>query len=74
MLRNEWIKSGRSNGTGGSNCVEVMLRDGILGMGDEIRVRDSKENGSGIQATLIFTPDEWIAFVEGAKRGEFDIK
>ncbi len=73
MLTNEWKKSTRSNGTGGSNCVEVMARDGILGMDKEIRVRDSKENGSGIQSTLTFSVAEWEAFVIGVKNGEFDI-
>jgi hypothetical protein len=36
---------------------------------DAIALRDSK-NPSG--AALIFTPDEWVAFIEGAKDGEFD--
>jgi hypothetical protein len=58
-----WKKSGRSNGNGGSNCVEVaMLRNGVA-------VRNSKDRAG---AVLVFTPDEWEAFVDGAKDGEFD--
>jgi hypothetical protein len=58
-----WQKSSRSNGNGGSNCVEVaQLRNGVA-------VRDSKHRTG---AVLVFTPDEWDAFVGGAKDGEFD--
>jgi hypothetical protein len=67
-----WKKSSFSNGTGGSNCVEVITvgSDNLQGY---ISVRDSKENGSEIQATLTFTRDEWSAFIKGVKNGEFDI-
>jgi hypothetical protein len=44
--------------------VEVAFVDGA------IAVRDSK-NQSG--PVLIFTPQEWDAFVGGAKDGEFDL-
>jgi len=65
MLSNTWKKSSRSNGNGGNNCVEVrMTSDGIL-------VRDTKDQGNG--PVLTFTPDEWLAFLEGANKGEFDI-
>jgi hypothetical protein len=68
----KWKKSSFSNGTGGSNCVEVVIvgDDDLQG---NVYVRDSKENGSGIQATLAFTRDEWSAFIKGVKNGEFDI-
>lgn len=56
-------KSSRSNGNGGA-CVEVAdLPDGSRA------VRDSKDR-QGL--TLLFTPAEWQAFVEGVKQGEFD--
>lgn len=56
-------KSSRSNGNGGA-CVEVAdLPDGSRA------VRDSKDRQG---PTLLFTPAEWQAFVEGVKQGEFD--
>ncbi len=58
-----WRKSSRSNGNGG-DCVEVAdLPDGSRA------VRDSKDRSG---PTLLFTPSEWQAFVEGVKLGEFD--
>ena len=62
----EWRKSSFSNGTGGSNCVEVGRS------GEDILVRDSKQNGTDAQPCLSFTPDEWRAFIAGVKAGEFD--
>jgi hypothetical protein len=56
-----WRKSRHS---GGANCLEVRLDDG------RIQVRDSKDPGG---AVLTFTTDEWVAFVAGAKDGEFDL-
>ena len=61
--RAAWRKSSRS-GPNCDNCVEGAFADGA------IAVRDSK-NPSG--PALIFTPDEWDAFVGGAKDGEFDL-
>jgi Domain of unknown function (DUF397) len=59
-----WRKSSHS-GNGGSDCVEVASnRPGL------VAVRDSKDQ---IGPTLSFTPDEWRAFVAGAKAGEFDL-
>lgn len=59
----DWRKSSRSNGNGG-DCVEVAdLPDGSRA------VRDSKDRSG---PTLLFTPAEWRAFVEGVKLGEFD--
>jgi hypothetical protein len=59
----DWRKSSRS-GPWTDNCVEVAFVDGA------IVVRDSKDP-AGPQ--LVFTPQEWDAFVEGAKDGEFDV-
>ena len=58
-----WQKSTRS-GQHSDNCVEVAF------VGGAIVVRDSR-NPDGPQ--LVFTPDEWDAFVDGAKDGEFDL-
>ncbi|MBB2947993.1 DUF397 domain-containing protein [Actinoplanes sp. CA-015351] len=59
-----WKKGSRSNGSGGSNCVEVAFLD------KEIAVRDSKDQAG---PALMFTLAEWTAFVDSAKDGEFDI-
>jgi hypothetical protein len=59
-----WFKSSRSNGQ--ANCVEVaFLSDGRIGL------RDSKDEGTG--PAHVFTRDEWLAFIAGAKDGEFDL-
>ena len=58
-----WRKSTRSNG--GGDCVEVA--DNMPGA---VGVRDSKDPTGPV---LIFNPSEWRAFVEGVKRGEFDL-
>ncbi|MEV6299679.1 DUF397 domain-containing protein [Actinoplanes sp. NPDC051861] len=60
-----WRKASRSNGSGGSNCVEVAFLDG-----KGIAVRDSKDRTG---PALMFTQAEWTAFVDSAKDGEFDI-
>ncbi len=59
----QWRKSSRS-GPYTDNCVEVAFVDSA------IAVRDST-NPAG--AVLVFTPQEWDAFVDGAKDGEFDL-
>jgi hypothetical protein len=56
-----WQKASRTVGNGA--CVEVAP---VVGM---VAVRDSK-NPSG--AILFYTPEEWAAFLDGAKKGEFD--
>jgi hypothetical protein len=58
-----WRKSSRS-GPYSDNCVEVALVE------SGVAVRDSK-NPAG--AVLSFSPDEWRAFVDGTKNGEFDL-
>ncbi|WP_157556404.1 DUF397 domain-containing protein [Herbidospora yilanensis] len=62
MSRAVWRKSSFS---GTAQCVEVARLDE-----QHVGVRDSK-NESG--PALIFTPQEWRAFVGGVKNGEFDL-
>ena len=57
-----WIKSSLSFSNG--NCVEVASLTH-----DEIGVRNSRDTDG---AVLRFTPDEWHAFLGGARKGEFD--
>jgi hypothetical protein len=59
----QWQKSSRS-GPNCDNCVEVAFVD------DAIAVRDSKLPDGPV---LLFTQEEWDAFVGGAKDGEFDL-
>ena len=57
-----WVKASASNANG--QCVEVAA----LG-GGRVAVRNSTDpEGSA----LIFTPQEFDAFLDGARRGEFD--
>jgi hypothetical protein len=58
-----WRKSSYS-GNGG-NCVEVASN--LPGI---VAVRDSKDVAG---LALAFISDEWAAFVQGVKRGEFDL-
>ena len=58
-----WQKSTRS-GPVSDNCVEIAFVDGAVAM------RDSKHPDGPV---LLFTAEEWDAFVEGAKDGEFDV-
>jgi len=57
-----WQKSGRSNPSG--NCVELAgLPDG------GVAVRNSRDPEG---PALIYTYDELVAFIEGARDGDFD--
>lgn len=56
-----WRKATRSYSNGA--CVEVAAGNGM------VAVRDSKEPDGAI---LWYTPEEWSAFLDGAKNGEFD--
>lgn len=58
-----WIMSSRSTGNGGS-CVEARRS------ADMIEVRNSKKRDAG---TVSFTLEEWDSFLDGAKKGEFDV-
>jgi hypothetical protein len=60
-----WHISTRSADTGG-NCVEAgPLADGS----GRVAVRHSRTPDA---ATIVYTRDEWNAFVAGVKDGEFD--
>lgn len=63
MISQEWKKSSRSGANGGS-CVEVRRQD------ETIQVRDSKDPNGPV---LNFTPSEWVAFVDGTGKGEFNL-
>ena len=57
----DWRKSSYSTNNG--NCVEVAQN--LPGI---VAVRDSKDPDGPV---LVFTADEWRAFVSGARAGEF---
>jgi hypothetical protein len=57
-----WRKSSRSGPQGG-NCVEIAhLPNG------QVAIRNSRHPEG---PALVFTPDEWAAFVGGVRDGEF---
>ncbi|MED7925893.1 DUF397 domain-containing protein [Nonomuraea sp. LP-02] len=58
-----WRKSSRSSDNGGQ-CVEVAMN--LPGV---VAVRDSKDPDG---PKLLFTRDEWKAFIGGVMDGEFD--
>jgi hypothetical protein len=58
-----WRKAQSSVSNGA--CLEVASMKGM------IAVRDSK-NPHG--AILTYTPAEWSAFLDGAKKGKFDVR
>jgi hypothetical protein len=60
----QWQKSSRT-GPDSDNCVEVAFVDGA------IAVRDARQEDGPV---LLFTQEEWDAFVAGAKDGEFDLE
>jgi hypothetical protein len=56
-----WVKASRS--IPGNTCVEVRRA------GDAIEIRHSKHPDG---PTLTYTSDEFAAWLDGAKKGEFD--
>jgi hypothetical protein len=63
MQRGVWLKATASDN--GSQCVEVKMTD------DAVLVRDTKDEGQGPIHT--YTYPEWVAFLDGVSKGEFDI-
>jgi hypothetical protein len=49
--------------SGGANCVQVKSKDGMIIVGNT-RLSEGP--------FLSYTRDEWVAFLDGAKKGEFD--
>jgi hypothetical protein len=59
-----WQKSSHSGGNGGQ-CVEIAFNlPGVVAM------RDSKDPAG---PALLFTPEQWRAFLSDARNGEFDL-
>lgn len=46
------------------SCVEVKIGTNL------VQLRNSKF----AEISLFFTPEEWVAFIQGAKLGEFDLE
>jgi hypothetical protein len=61
LSRAVWQRSSQRDDA--ENCVEVAFID------DAIAVRDSRDPDG---PALIYTRDEWDAFIGGVKDGEFD--
>ncbi len=61
MSTTPWIKASKSGSSG--DCVEM------LPAGDRVEVRDSKNPDGPV---LSFTRSEFGAWLDGARRGEFD--
>jgi len=62
VTRAVWRKSSYSSGNGGA-CVEVARN--LPGI---VAVRDSKDPEG---PALVFTPEEWLAFLDGVRADEF---
>jgi len=60
-VNGEWIKATASDS--GGNCVELRRH------GDAVEVRDSKDPEGPV---LRFTPSELAAWLDGARKHEFD--
>lgn len=57
-------KASKSMFMGDNFCVEVAIA------GDSVALRDSKDPSAGHH---IFSHGEWDAFIDGVKKGEFDL-
>ena len=58
----KWVKARLSGANG--NCVEMRRQGGV------VEVRDTKDAGTG--PTLGFSRPEFAAWLDAARRGEFD--
>jgi len=63
LSRAVWRKSTRSNN--GGACVEVALN-----LPRVVAVRDSKDQGGPV---LMFSLQDWAAFIEGVHEGQFEL-
>ena len=54
----------KSDSSGTAGCVEVAVG------ATRVAVRDTKNRAGGTQ---VYTHDEWAAFIDGARRGQFDL-
>lgn len=61
-ISGDWKKSSYSSNNG--SCVEVKLT------GDLVAVRNSNHPDDG---QVLFTRDEWAAFLPGVRDGEFNL-
>ncbi|MFC0865714.1 DUF397 domain-containing protein [Sphaerimonospora cavernae] len=59
----DWRKASKS-GSNGGDCIEVAPLSG-----GRVAIRDTERPG---QAPFVVTASVWDAFLDGAKRGEFD--
>jgi hypothetical protein len=64
MEMNVWHKA-TASGAGNGQCVEVKQT------ATAVHVRDTKDHGDGPIHT--YTHAEWAAFLDGARKGEFDL-
>jgi hypothetical protein len=63
LTHSVWRKSSRSDSNGGA-CVETAR------FADGMAVRDSKDKAGPV---LLFSSDEWSAFIGGVQLGAFDL-
>jgi hypothetical protein len=77
MLTTEYQKATKSGPNG--NCLEARWKKATAsGAGDcveartegVVQVRDSKDKDGPV---LSYTPAEWDAFLDGVRKGEFDL-
>lgn len=61
MSTTDWVKASASNSEG--SCVEMRTAEGL------IEVRDTKDRSGPV---LRFRSDEFAAWLDGARKGEFD--
>ena len=57
--------SSKRKGIWGKHCVSVKISD------DKVEIRDTKDP---TKVTQTYDHDEWRAFLDGVKDGEFDLK